>query len=142
MNISAYSLVGLLQALCGRNLMNAGASVVSLSYLGAERVTRHPYRNIGIAKAALERITRELAHELGQSHGMRVNSVRFSPYAESRAGSAIPSLIESVRDAARRAPIGNATPEALAQEIAHLMREGGATTGECRHVDGGYHILA
>lgn len=139
MSVSAYSLIGLLKALDQRELLNAGASVVALSYLGAERVMSHPYRNIGVAKAALERITRELASELGRSKGIRVNAVRFSPYAESRAGGVIPKLVESVEQAAVRAPLGNATPDALALEVAYLMQPGVLATGELRHVDGGYH---
>ena len=142
MSVSAYSLIGLIQSLLKRELLNEGSSVVALSYLGAGRVTSHPYRNIGVAKAALERITRELAYELGHAKGIRVNSIRFSPYAESRAGGAIPDLVKAVDDAALRAPLGNATPESLGREIAYLMREGVSVTGETRHVDGGYHILA
>ncbi len=139
MSISAYSLIGLLRALDQRGLLSEGGSVVALSYLGAERVMTHPYRNIGVAKAALERITRELASELGRSKGIRVNAVRFSPYAESRAGGAIPKLVESVEHSAERAPLGNATPDALAMEVAYLMQPGVLVTGETRHVDGGYH---
>lgn len=142
MSISAYSLIGLVQALYARKRLNQGGSVVALSYIGAERITSHPYRNIGIAKAALERITRELAAELGVAAGIRVNSLRFSPFAESRAGGAIPKLVESVADADKRSPLGNATPEALGLEVAHLMRPGVMVTGETRHVDGGYHALA
>lgn len=142
MSISAYSLIGLIQSLHAQQRLNQGGSVVALSYIGAERITSHPYRNIGIAKAALERITRELAAELGSAAGIRVNSLRFSPFAESRAGGAIPKLVESVEDADNRSPLGNATPEALGLEVAHLMRPGVMVTGETRHVDGGYHALA
>jgi enoyl-[acyl-carrier protein] reductase I len=142
MSISAYSLIGLVRSLHERKLLNQGGSIVALSYIGAERITSHPYRNIGIAKAALERITRELAAELGSAAGIRVNSLRFSPFAESRAGGAIPKLVESVDDANTRSPLGNATPEALGLEVAHLMRPGVMVTGETRHVDGGYHALA
>jgi enoyl-[acyl-carrier protein] reductase I len=71
-----------------------------------------------------------------------VNAVRLSPYAESRAGGAIPQLVRAVETAAKRAPLGNATPRALAQEVAYLMRDDVMATGEIRHVDGGYHMLA
>jgi enoyl-[acyl-carrier protein] reductase I len=141
MSVSAYSLIGILRALHERSLLNERASVVSLSYLGAERVMKHPYRNIGVAKAALERITRELAVELGSAWEVRVNAVRFSPYAESRAGGAIPGLAESVKQAGEMTPLGHATPGALAQEVAFLMRPENMVAGEIRHVDGGYHVL-
>lgn len=141
MSISAYSLIALVRALLRADALAKGASVVALSYLGAERVMAHPYRNIGVAKAALERIVRELAAELGRTHGIRVNAVRYSPYAQSRAGGAIPGLDEAVAAGDARAPLGNATPEALAAEVVHLLRPGLGITGELRHVDGGYHTL-
>jgi len=118
-----------------------GAAIVALSYLGAERVMAHPYRNIGIAKAALERIVRELAAELGASHRIRVNAERFSPWSKSRAGGAIPGLADAVATSAARAPLGNADPESLGHEVAHLLRAGLGVTGEVRHVDGGHHVL-
>lgn len=140
MNVSAYSLLALVRALLRAGVMRRDASIVALSYLGAERVMTHPYRNVGVAKAALERMVRELAAELGASHGMRVNAVRFSPWNKSRAGGAIPGLDEAVAHAADRAPLGNADPLSLAHEVAHLMRPGLLVTGEVRHVDGGYQI--
>jgi len=141
MDVSAYSLIALVRALIAREVLQRGSSVVALSYLGAERVVTHPYKNVGVAKAALERITVELAMELGKSHAMRVNTVRFSPYAESRAGGAIQGLREAVADCQERGPMGNARPEDLAFEVAHLLRPNSRISGEVRHVDGGYHIV-
>ncbi len=142
MDISAYSLIALLRELLRTGALARGAAVVSLSYLGAERIVSHPYKNVAVAKAALERITVELAYELGRSHAIRVNALRFSPYAASRAGGAIPSLAEAEAACAAAAPLGNARPRDLAWEVAHLLRPGHALTGEIRHVDGGYGILA
>ena len=139
MDVSAYSLVAITRMLVSRDLLRDGGSIVALSYLGAERVMSHAYRNIGVAKAALERAARELAHELGERGSVRVNAVRFSPYSASRAGGAIPDLEEAIARAAEVAPLGNATPDALALEICHLMSPGLQVTGEIRHVDGGYH---
>lgn len=141
MVVSAWSLVALTAALVRHDLLAPGGAIVALSYLGAERVMRHPYRNIGAAKAALERIVRELAAELGASRKIRVNAVRFSPYTASRAGGAIPGLAEAMAEADARAPLGNATPAALAYEVVHLLRPDLAVTGEIRHVDGGYHAM-
>ncbi|MFM7140617.1 MAG: enoyl-ACP reductase [Alphaproteobacteria bacterium] len=141
MDVSAYSLVALLRSLLAHEVLQRGSSVVSLSYLGAERVVSHPYKNVGVAKAALERITVELAMELGKSHAIRVNAVRFSPYAESRAGGAIQGLREAVANCQERGPMGNARPEDLAFEVAHLLRPNSRITGEIRHVDGGYHVV-
>ncbi|MFO0690297.1 MAG: SDR family oxidoreductase [Myxococcota bacterium] len=142
LDVSAYSLIAIVRALLARDRLRAGASIVSLSYLGAERIMSHAYRNIGVAKAALERITRELAFELGRERGIRVNAVRFSPFSASRAGGAIPDLVAAIEKAGAAAPLGNATPEGLALEVAHLMSPGHAITGEVRHVDGGYHAVA
>ena len=141
MNVSAYSFLALVRVLLAEGVLGSGASVVALSYLGAERVMFHPYRNVGVAKAALERIGRELAVEAGRSHGIRVNVVRFSPWSQSRAGGAIPSLETAVARCGEAAPLGNATPDALAAEVLHLLQPGLAITGEIRHVDGGYHVL-
>lgn len=142
LDVSAYSLLGLTRELLGHGCLNEGASIVALSYLGAERAMSHAYRNIGVAKAALERISRELAYELGPSHGIRVNCVRFSPYAASRAGGAIPELVDAVARAEAAAPLGNASPEALAKEVAHLLQADLDVTGSVRHVDGGYNFVA
>jgi len=142
MQISAYSLVALCRALLEEGCLRDGASVVALSYIGAARIARHPYKNIGVAKAALERIALELAHELGPARGIRVNVVRFSPYTASRAGGAIGGLEEAEAHAAGAAPLGNATPRDLAREVVHLLQPELRVTGEIRHVDGGYHTLA
>jgi len=59
MNVSAWSLVGLLRELLAAGVLREGAGIVALSYLGAARVVDHPYKNVGVAKAALERIVGE-----------------------------------------------------------------------------------
>lgn len=140
MDVSAYSLLAVTRALLAEGVLRRNASIVALSYLGAERVVRHPYKNIGIAKAALERMALELAQELGASHGIKVNVVRFSPYAESKAGGAIQGLQEAVDQCERDGALGNARPEDLGWEVAYLLRPYGRVTGEIRHVDGGYHV--
>lgn len=142
LDVSAWSLVSLVRELLAAGVLDGGAGVVALSYLGAERVVAHPYKNVAVAKAALERIAIELAHELGVSHGIRVNVVRFSPYTASRAGGAIPGLAEAETRSAALAPLGNASPGDLAREVAHLMQPGQAVTGEIRNVDGGLRLLA
>ena len=140
MQVSAFSLVSLLSSLKANKLLNKGSSICSLSYIAAQKVTFHPYRNISIAKAALERITIELADELGRKDGARVNCVRFSPYLGSKAGTA--TLNETDVDFAdKKSPLGNANPKDLALEVAHLLRPDIRITGEIRHVDGGYNIV-
>lgn len=140
MDVSAYSLIRLTHYLLKYDVLSPGASICSLSYIAAEKVTFHPYRNISIAKAALERITIELADELGKRNGTRVNAVRFSPFIGSKAGNA--TLTEKdIEISNKLSPLGNANPEDLAYEIVHLLRPKSRITGEIRHVDGGYHIM-
>lgn len=139
LGVSAFSLVRITHHLLKTGALRDGSSICSLSYIAAEKVTFHPYRNMSVAKAALERITIELADELGRSRGIRVNALRFSPYLGSKAGTATlePS---DVAKAESMSPLGNAEPRDLALEIVHLMQPGLRITGEIRHIDGGYHI--
>lgn len=140
MEVSAYSLIRIAQYLYKYDLMQPKSSICSLSYIAAAKVTFHPYRNMSIAKAALERITIELADELGRKDGTRVNAIRFSPYMGSKAGTA--TLNQSDFDTADKlSPLGNATPDDLANEVIHLFRPNGRITGEIRQVDGGYNIM-
>ncbi|MBT3174822.1 MAG: SDR family oxidoreductase [Lentimicrobiaceae bacterium] len=139
MDVSAYSLIRLIHYLLKHNVLERGSSICSLSYIAAEKVTFHPYRNISIAKAALERISVELADELGRSHDIRVNVIRFSPFMGSKAGNATLN-IEDVNTSDKMSPLGNAKPMDLAHEVVHLFRPNLRITGEIRHVDGGYHI--
>ncbi len=140
MNVSAYSLIRMTHYLQQKEVLQDFASVVSLSYVAADRVTFHPYKNISIAKAALERITVELAEELGRSKGMRFNAIRFSPYMQSKAGNA--TLQQEDFDTSNAiSPLGNAGPMDLAYEVTHLFRPEIRITGEIRHVDGGYNKI-
>ena len=128
MDVSAYSLIALTRSLLNHDVLQKNSSILSLSYLGAEKIVRHPYKNVGVAKAALERITRELAFELGKSHNIKVNSIQ--------------GLKEALDFAQENSPMGNALPEDLGYEVAYLLRPYGRITGEIRHVDGGYNIRA
>ncbi len=140
MDVSAFSLIRLTNSLFKSQVLNPGASICALSYIAAEKVTFHPYRNMSVAKAALERIVIELADEMGRSNGTRVNAIRFSTYLGSKAGAA--TLTEDdVAKSNRVSPLGNASPRDLANEVVHLFRPESRITGEIRHVDGGYHIM-
>ena len=140
MTVSAFSLISLSHVLLMSHILQKGASIVSLSYIAAEKVSFFPYINMSIAKAALERLTIEMAYELGRDYGIRANCVRFSPYMGSKAGNATLKT-EDVDRADRLSPLGNATPEDLAHEVVHLFRPETRITGEIRHVDGGFHIM-
>ncbi len=140
MTVSAFSLIALSHALIDNGILQRGSSIVSLSYIAAEKVSFFPYINMSIAKAALERLTIEMAYELGKNYGIRANCIRFSPYLGSKAGTATLKP-EDVDRADSISPLGNATPEDLAHEVIHLFRKETRITGEIRHVDGGFHIM-
>lgn len=140
LDVSAYSLIRLTHYLMKYKVLQRGSSICSISYIAAEKVTFHPYRNMSIAKAALERITIELADELGRNYDIRVNAIRFSPYMGSKAGTAT-LTVQDVETSGRMSPMGNAHPQDLALEVTHLFRPDVRITGEIRHVDGGYHVI-
>lgn len=75
LDVSAYSLVAVTKMAVP--LMTAGGSVVTLTYLGAERVVPH-YNVMGVAKAALEASVRYLAYDLGPKN-IRVNAISAGP---------------------------------------------------------------
>src|SRR5690606_15108621 len=74
-NISAFSLAAVARA--ARPLMTEGGSIVTLTYLGGERVVQN-YNVMGVAKASLEASVRYLANDLGKD-GIRVNSISAGP---------------------------------------------------------------
>ena len=77
-NISSYSMTAVAKA--AKGLMTEGGSIVSMTYLGGERVMQN-YNVMGVAKASLEASVKYLANDLGK-HGIRVNSIsgRTNPY--------------------------------------------------------------
>lgn len=100
LNISAFSLV----EMCGtlKPLMNEGASVVTLSYLGATKVVPN-YNVMGVAKAALEASVRYLASELGPQ-GVRVNAISAGPI-RTLASSAIAGFVGMLKQIEAVAPL-------------------------------------
>lgn len=138
LDISAYSLVALSRATAP--LMKNGGSIITLSYLGAERVVPH-YNVMGVAKAALEASVRYLAHDLGPK-GIRVNAISAGPIRTlaARGVSGITKMVEHHREVA---PLRHATEQAEVGDTALFLISslGRGITGEIIYVDGGYHIL-
>jgi enoyl-[acyl-carrier protein] reductase I len=136
LDISCYSLVDLTRR--AAPLMTAGGSVLTLTYLGAQRVTPH-YNVMGVAKAALESAVRYLANDLGPE-GVRVNAISAGPM-RTLAGAAIARKVYKATE--QNAPLrANATLEAVGGTAVYLASELGAcTTGEIIFVDGGFHVL-
>ncbi|MCL4422837.1 MAG: enoyl-ACP reductase FabI [Actinobacteria bacterium] len=140
LQISAYSLKVLAQAF--RPLLAAGCnpSVVGLDFDAA--VAWPAYNWMGVAKAALESLTRYLARDLGPQ-GIRVNLVAAGPI-RTVAAKSIPAFDTFESSWGARAPLGwnvhDATP--VARSCLALLSEWlPMTTGEILHVDGGAHAV-
>ena len=138
LDVSAYSLVAIARA--ALPLMKDGGSIVTLTYLGAERVVPH-YNVMGVAKAALEATVRYLAHDLGP-RGIRVNAISAGPIRTlaARGVSGISKMVDHHRETA---PLRRATEQAEVGDTALFLLSslGRGITGEVVYVDGGYHIL-
>ena len=138
LDVSAYSLVAVTRA--ALPLMTDGGSVVTLTYLGAERVVPH-YNVMGVAKAALEATVRYLAHDLGPKN-IRVNAISAGPIKTlaARGVSGISKMVDHHR---AFAPLRRATEQGEVGDTALFLVSplGRGITGEVIYVDGGYHIL-
>ena len=138
LDVSAYSLVAVTRAAVP--LMTDGGSVVTLTYLGAERVVPH-YNVMGVAKAALEASVRYLAHDLGPKN-IRVNAISAGPIKTlaARGVSGISKMVDHHREFA---PLRRATEQGEVGDTALFLVSplGRGITGEVIYVDGGYHIL-
>ena len=137
---SAYSLVSMVQRF--GPLMRPGGSVVSLSYLAAERVIPGYGGGMSSAKAALEGDTRTLAFEAGRRFGIRVNTISAGPLA-SRAAKAIGTIQKMVEYYEQNAALPEAnTAEEVGTAAAFLCSPlASGITGETLHVDKGYHAM-
>lgn len=139
-SVSSYSLVSMVQRL--GPLMRPRAAVLSLSYLGSERVVTGYGGGMSSAKAALESDTRFLAFQAGRRHGIRVNTISAGPYA-SRAASATNMIDRYIEHYERVSPI----PERLTlEEVAHVAAFlcsplASGITGATVHVDHGFHVM-
>jgi len=138
LDISAYSLIAVSRA--ALPLMKNGGSIITLTYLGAERVVPR-YNVMGVAKAALEATVRYLANDLGPQ-GIRVNAISAGPIRTlaARGVSGISKMVEHHREVA---PLRHATEQAEVGDTALFLLSslGRGITGEVIYVDGGYHIL-
>jgi enoyl-[acyl-carrier protein] reductase I len=138
MMISCYSFT----ELCRRAapLMTDGGSLLTLTYLGAERVTPH-YNVMGVAKAALEASVKYLAVDLGGA-GVRVNAISAGPI-RTLAASGIGDFRYILKWNEYNSPLKrNTTIEDVGGAALYLLSDLGAgTSGEILHVDSGYHVV-
>ncbi len=138
LTISCYSLIDVARR--AEPLMQDGGTILTLTYMGSNRVT--PFYNVmGVAKAALESSVRYLANDMGPN-GIRVNAISPGPM-KTLAGAAISGARRTFNTARDNAPLrDNATLEAIGGTAVYLASDHGrCTTGEIINVDGGYHVL-
>jgi enoyl-[acyl-carrier protein] reductase I len=138
MEVSCYSFVDVSRR--AAELMPNGGSLVTMTYLGAQRVMPN-YNVMGVAKAALEASVRYLANDLGPQ-GVRVNAISPGPM-RTLAGSAVGGARRVYKTTEENAPLRrNARLEHVGGAAVYLLSDlGASTTGEVLFVDGGYHAL-
>ena len=138
MLISCFSFTDLARR--AEPLMTEGGSLLTLSYIGAEKVTPH-YNVMGVAKAALEASVRYLAVDLG-GVGIRVNAISAGP-VRTLAASGIGDFRYILKWNEYNAPLKrNTTIEDVGGAGLYLLSDlGSGTTGEVLHVDSGYHVV-
>jgi enoyl-[acyl-carrier protein] reductase I len=140
LDVSTYSFIALARE--ARPLMQkrSGGSILTLTYLGSERVFKN-YNVMGVAKAALEASVRYLAADLGPDN-IRVNAISAGPIKTLAAMgiSGFSNILGVYRD---RAPLGrNIDASEVADAAMFLLGPSGkAITAEVLMVDAGFHAM-
>jgi len=140
LDISAFSFTRLAKS--AFPLMNSkGGSLLTLSYLGAERTTPN-YNVMGVAKSALEASIKYLAMDLGKSN-IRVNGLSAGP-VKTLAGAAISGARHVYRYSENVAPLKfNPELNEISNSALYLLSDlSSGVTGNVHHVDGGLHSVA
>ncbi|MGH9311906.1 MAG: enoyl-ACP reductase FabI, partial [Vicinamibacterales bacterium] len=136
----AYSLIALARGAAPLMERRGGGSIVTLTYLGSQRVFTN-YNVMGVAKAALEATVRYLASELGALN-IRVNAISAGPIKTLAASgiSGFTSILQHYRD---RAPLKRTIDASEVADAAMFLigPAGRAITAEVLMVDAGYHAI-
>ncbi|WP_339198558.1 SDR family oxidoreductase [Solibacillus sp. FSL R5-0449] len=135
---SAYSLIAVTKA--AKPYMSEGGSIVTMSYLGAQRVL-DGYNVMGVAKAALEASMRYLAADVGADN-IRVNAISAGAI-RTLAAKGVPSFNQILHKIEETSPLKrNTNQEEVADMtivmLSHLSR---GVTGETIYIDSGYNIM-
>lgn len=138
LNVSAYSLVAVSRR--AKDLMTEGGSILTLTYLGSEKVFPG-YNVMGVAKAALEASVRYLAYDLG-AYDIRVNAISAGPI-KTISAKAIKDFSNILEDVERKSPLRRGiTQEDLGNASLYFLSDlSRAITGEIVYVDCGYNIM-
>ncbi len=138
MEISCFSFTSLIKN--ALPYLNSNASLLTLSYYGAEKVIPH-YNVMGVAKAALESSVKYLAADLGKKN-IRVNAISAGP-VRTLAASGISDFRYILKWNEYNAPLErNITLDDVGGAGVYLISDlSSGTTGEILHVDGGYNVI-
>ena len=140
LDVSAYSFIALAREARPLMVKRGGGSILTLTYLGSERVFKN-YNVMGVAKAALESSVRYLAAELGPEN-IRVNAISAGPIKTLAAMgiSGFSSILGVYRE---RSPLArNIDTSEVADAALFLLGPAGrAVTAEVLMVDGGFHAM-
>jgi enoyl-[acyl-carrier protein] reductase I len=138
MDISVYSLLAITRR--ARAVLNPGGSILTLTYLGGEKVIPG-YNIMGVCKAALESLLTYLAHELGPVN-MRVNGLSAGPL-KTLSSSAVGDFDVMLKLYPAMAPMRrNVTAEEVGKTGMYLLSDlASGVTGEVVHVDAGFHVM-
>ncbi len=138
-DISSYSFAAV--AKVARDMMRPNGSMVTMTYLGAERALPN-YNVMGVAKASLEANVRYMAASLGP-RGIRVNAVSAGPI-RTLAASGVKNFRKMLSYYEKVCPLRrNVTIEDVGNVTAFLCSDlSAAVTGEVVHVDNGYHFIS
>ncbi|MBI4398750.1 MAG: enoyl-ACP reductase [Candidatus Omnitrophica bacterium] len=138
LGVSAYSLIPMAKG--ASELMPSGGAIVTLSYLGSEKVIPN-YNVMGVAKAALECSVRYLAYDLGPQN-IRVNAISAGPQ-KTLASSAVGDIDSMLEYSGKVSPLKrNVEGKEVGDAALYLVSSlSSGITGEILHVDCGYFIM-
>ncbi len=138
MLISCYSFIDV--AKHAKPMMNSGASIVTLSYYGAEKVIPH-YNVMALAKSALETSVQYAAEDLGK-RGIRVNTLSCGPI-KTLAASGIGDFHYILQWNQSNSPLRRSiTLDDVGKSALYILSDlSSGVTGETLHVDAGYHVV-
>jgi enoyl-[acyl-carrier protein] reductase I len=140
LDVSAYSFIALAREARPLMVKRGGGSILTLTYLGSERVFKN-YNVMGVAKAALESSVRYLAAELGPEN-IRVNAISAGPI-KTLAAMGIRGFSSILGVYRERSPLArNIDTSEVADAALFLLGPAGrAVTAEVLMVDGGFHAM-
>ncbi len=138
--VSSYSFVSVVRIAKKLNLLNKGASFVTLTYYGSEKVVKN-YNIMGVAKSALETSVKYLANDIGKDD-MRVNAISAGPI-KTLSAKGIKDFNTILDVVEEKAPMHkNITIEQVGNVSTFLLSNmSEAITGQIIYVDNGYNIM-